>query len=90
LIWIILVRALVLNVVLVVHVLGGSLCMATRLDSVVLVHSFGLGELVDLTTHETGEKLLGELVRDWLAFLALVIFVKLEALESSTASNHLM
>lgn len=71
-IWIVLVRAMVLDVVLIVHVLGSSFCMATGLDSVVLVHSLGLGELVDLTTNEPGEKLLCELVRDWLACKRLV------------------
>ncbi len=67
LVGVVLVCALVLNVVLVVHVLGGLFGVATSFDSIVLVHSLGLSELVNLTTDETSKELLRELVRDWLS-----------------------
>lgn len=55
---------LILDIMLVVHILGDLLSMATSLDSVVLIHSLGLSKLVDLTTHKASEEFLGELVRD--------------------------
>lgn len=45
---------------------------------------------VERTYCETGEQLLGELVRDGLALLALVVLERLEAGESSTSSYKLV
>jgi hypothetical protein len=67
LVGIILVCTLALDVVLVVHVLAGLFGVTTSLDLVVLIHSLGLSEFVDLATYEASEKFLGELVRDGLA-----------------------
>ena len=47
LVGVVLVCTLVLDVVLVVHVFGGSLGMTMSLDLVVLVHSLGFSMLVD-------------------------------------------
>jgi hypothetical protein len=75
---IVLVCTLVLDIVLVIHILGGLLCMTTSLDGVVLIHSLGLGQLVDLASHEANEKLLGELVRDGLACTVLGFEITVE------------
>ena len=70
--WIILVRVIVvgtlaIDVVLVVHVLGILLGLAVGLLSVPLVHTLGLGELVDFTTDNASQEFLGESVGDGLA-----------------------
>jgi hypothetical protein len=57
----------VLAVVLVVEVLGALLGLVLGLLAVPSILAFGLGETVNLTTGETGDHLLGELVVDWLA-----------------------
>jgi len=49
-----------------------------------------LGELVDFTASEACKELLGELVGDWLAFLTLVVFEELHALEGSGTSDELV
>jgi hypothetical protein len=67
LVGIVLVCTLALDVVLVVHVLGGLFGMTTSLDLVILIHSLGLSKFVDLATYEASEKFFGELVRDGLA-----------------------
>jgi hypothetical protein len=53
--------------VLVVEVLGALLGLVLGLLAVPSILAFGLGETVNLTTGETGDHLLGELVVDWLA-----------------------
>ena len=58
---------LVLDVVLVVHVLDVLPGVVLGLLTIDEVHSLGLGELVDFSTCETDEELLGELVGNWLA-----------------------
>ena len=68
LVGVVLVCALVPDVVLVVHILGGFFGMAASFNSIVLVHSLGLSELVNFATNETSKELLGELVRDRLAY----------------------
>ena len=64
---VVLISTLALDVVLVVQVLallsGVVLCLLT-VDE---VHALGLSELVDLSTGEANEELLGELVRDGLS-----------------------
>ena len=68
LVGVVLIGTMILDIVLVVH-LGGvlpGLVLGTL--TVVGVHALGLGELVDFTTDEAGKKLLGKLVRDWLAW----------------------
>lgn len=67
LVGIVLVCTLVLDVVLVVHVLGGLFGMTVSLNFVILVHPLGLNKFVDLATYEASEEFLGELVRDGLA-----------------------
>lgn len=54
-------------VVLVVQLLAAVPGLALGALAVDVVGALGLGELVDLSTGETGEELLGELVGDWLA-----------------------
>lgn len=49
-----------------------------------------LGELIDLTTSEAREELLGKLVGDWLTLLALMVFEELHALEGSGAGDELV
>jgi hypothetical protein len=68
---VVLICTLVPNVMLVVHVFAVLFGMALSLYSVILIHSLGLGKLVDLAAHEASEKFLGELVRDGLACTAL-------------------
>jgi len=90
LVGIVLVCTLVLDVVRVVQLLGPLFGMTTSLDFVILVHSLGLSKFVDLATYEASEKFLGELVRDGLAFLALVVLVELEAFEGGSTCDKLM
>ena len=71
LVGIVLVCTLVSNIVLIIHVLGGLFGMTASFDLIILIHSLGLSKLVDLTANKAGEKLLGELVRDGLAWMLL-------------------
>lgn len=64
---VILVGTLAVDVVLVVHVLGILLGLAVGLFLVPFIHTLGLGELVDFTTHKSSQEFLGECVRDGLA-----------------------
>jgi hypothetical protein len=64
---IILIGTLVLDVVLIIHILDILLGVVLGFLAINEVHSLRLGELVDLSTCETDEELLGELVGDWLA-----------------------
>ena len=64
--------------------LGSSLCLVC----VVLIHALRLGQFVYFTANEAGEEFLGELVRDLLAFLALVVFVEFHAFKGGTASDQ--
>lgn len=57
-----------MDVVLVVHGLSIALGVALGLLTVDEVHSLGLSELVDFSTGDTDEELLGELVGNWLAW----------------------
>jgi len=57
----------VLAVMLIIHLFGVLLCLMLSPLLVGKVHAFGLGELVDLGTGETGEELLGKGVVDGLA-----------------------
>ena len=61
------IRALPLNVMVVVHVLSRLFGVSVGFYLIVFVHSLGLCELVDLTADKAGEEFLGELVRDRLA-----------------------
>lgn len=54
-------------VVLVVKLLRTALGLVLGLLAVVEVLAVGLGESIDLSTSEAGEKFLSELVGDWLA-----------------------
>ena len=67
--WLLLLRVVlvVLAVVLVVHRLGTVLGLTLGLLAVDVVGALGLAELVNLTTGETGDQLLGELVVNCLA-----------------------
>ena len=67
LVGIVLVGTLTMDVVLIVHVLGGLFGMAAGFDRVVLIHSLGLRKLVDLATNKASEEFLGERVRDGFA-----------------------
>lgn len=69
---VVLVSTLVANVVLVVHMFGVLLCVVVSLDPIGLVQTLGLGELVDLSTGETGQEFLGSTVADGLACFQLV------------------
>ena len=55
-------------VVIIVHSLGLLLAMSAGLDLVILVHTLGLGELVDFTSNEAGEEFFGKSVVDGLAY----------------------
>jgi hypothetical protein len=61
------IRALPLNVMVVVHVLSRLFGVSVGFHLMVFVHSLGLCELVDLTANKAGEELLGEFVGDRLA-----------------------
>lgn len=61
-------RPFVLDVVLVVHVIGAMLRMVLGPLVVIGIHAFGLDQLVDLGADEAGQRLLGERVRDLLAW----------------------
>jgi hypothetical protein len=56
-----------LAIVLVVHVLNVLLGVVLGLLPVDEIHALGLGQLVNLSTGETDEHLLGELMGDGLA-----------------------
>lgn len=73
LVGVVLVGTLSLNVVLIIHVLCTLFGMSSGLDRVVLVHSLGLDELVDLSTDEASEEFLGELVGNGFAWEASVL-----------------
>jgi hypothetical protein len=66
---VILISTLVLDVVLIVHVVDLLLCVVLGLLTVDEVHSLGLSKLIDFCACNTGEKLLCELVGDWLAWI---------------------
>lgn len=55
------------DIVVIIHRLGMLLRMLVGLDLVDLVHSLGLGQLVDLGADKTSNGLLGELVANRLA-----------------------
>ena len=61
------VELVITTVLLVVELLGVLTSPALRFLAVDVVGTLGLAELVDLTTGETGDELLGEGVGDWLA-----------------------
>jgi hypothetical protein len=63
-----LISTLSLDIVLIIHALDVALGVVLGLLTVDEVHSLGLGELIDLSTGDTDEELLGELVGDWLAW----------------------
>jgi hypothetical protein len=65
LIWVVLV---VSTIMVIIESLWLLLCLVLGSLAVVLVHTLGLGEFVDLSTGETSKKLLGELVTDRLAW----------------------
>ena len=56
------------GVVVIVHVFGILLGVLVGADLVDLIHTLGLGELVDLSTDEANKGLLGESVLDRLAY----------------------
>ena len=56
------------GVLLIIHVLNVVTCLALGLFTVDPVGTLGLGELIDLSTCETDEELLGELVGNGLAY----------------------
>jgi hypothetical protein len=70
LVWVIL--AVLVTIVRVVKLLAAVPRLALRPLTIDVVGAPGLGQLVDLSTGETGEKLLGELVGDWLAYTNLL------------------
>jgi hypothetical protein len=67
LVGVVLVRTLVVDVVLIVHLLSVLLRLALGLLLVEPVLALGLGELVDLSSCEASQQLLCELVRYGLA-----------------------
>ena len=68
LVGVVILSALVAHVVLIIHLVSTCLGMTLSLDLVPFVHATCFSELVDLTTDEAGEKLLGELVIDLFAW----------------------
>lgn len=90
LVWVVLVSVLAPDVVLVVHMAGILLGLMMSTLAVVSVHALGLSELVNFTTDESSEELLGESVVHDIALFALVVLVELEALEGGTASHELV
>ena len=67
---VVLVRALALDIVLVVHILRRLLCLMLSPFAIIGVHALGLGEFVDFSTDKAGKELLGEGMRDGLACVA--------------------
>jgi len=74
----------------VVEGLGVLLCLVLGLLSVDVVKTLGLAELVDLSASKRGEELLGELVVDRLALLALSLFEGVHGSERGTTSEDLV
>ena len=68
LVGVVLLGTLILNVVLVVHVIGTLCGVLAGLVAVVFIHTVSLGELIDLSTNEAGEKLLRKLMVHNLAY----------------------
>lgn len=62
------------SIVLVVQLMALLLGLVMRTLLVVKIHALRLGEAVDLSASKTCEELLGELVRDRLALVALLVF----------------
>jgi hypothetical protein len=65
---IVLLRSLPLDVMLIVQLLRILLSVPVRLNTLVLIHALGLGQLVDLAADEAGEELLSESVGDRFAY----------------------
>jgi hypothetical protein len=75
---------------LVVELLGVLLGLVLGLLSVDVVETLGLTELVDLSASEGSNELLGELVVDRLALLALSLLKGVHGSERSTTSEDLV
>ena len=75
---------------LLVEVLSVLLSLVLGLLSVDVVKTLGLAELVDLSAGERSEKLLGELVVDGLALLALSLLEGVHGSERGTTSKELV
>ena len=58
---------IILSILLIIELLRLPLRLVLCLLTVDIVHALGLGELVDLRASKAREKLLGELMTDWLA-----------------------
>jgi hypothetical protein len=78
------------DVVLVIEVLGVLLGMVLSLLAVDEVETLGLDQLVDLSTSEPDEELLGELMADGLALLPLAVLKELEGTEGCGAGKGLV
>lgn len=87
---VILVSTLSTDVVLLVEVLGVLLGVVLSLLAVDEVETLGLSQLVDLSTSEPDEELLGELMADGLALLPLVVLKQLEGTEGCGTGKGLV
>lgn len=76
---VVLVRPVAPDVVLIVHLVGVLLGVLPGLDLVDLVHALGLRELVNFSTNETSDGLLGEGVAHRLAYSSLARTILNEA-----------
>jgi hypothetical protein len=65
---VVVISTMALDIMLVVHLFSVRLCVALRFLLVEEVLALGLDELVDLSTGEASEELLGKLMRDRLAY----------------------
>jgi hypothetical protein len=76
------------TIVIIIHLLGTSLCALLRLVTIPRVLALRLGEPVHLAADKACEQLLGEAVGNLLAFLALVVFEELHAFEGGGAGDQ--
>jgi hypothetical protein len=81
---------LMTSVVLVVELVAPLLSLVVGALLVNEVHALRLGEAVDLSTGETGEELLGKLVGDGLALVALLVLECLEPSEGGSTCDGLV
>jgi hypothetical protein len=75
------------DIVLIIHVLYVFSGVVLGLLSVNVIESPGLDELVNLCASESNEKLLGELVGDWLAWEFLQVSLRFVGVETTASRN---
>jgi hypothetical protein len=87
---VVLLSTVVALVVLLVHVVGVLLGVLVGLDSVNLIHTLGLGELVDLGADKAHQGLLSESVLDSLAYTENMIRMMLSRYHVASLSPTLL